>query len=342
MRTVEDNELVLEDLKKILISDYFYNLKKKTQLISFNRKVTDRYQHTEMVYRATEFIRNKLEGSVQINKQVLLTGSISHDIGHPPFGHDGERKLNELMFEHGGFESNALAIYILKRVLGVSDLTIAAILKHRRIIPKYITNKKLIKGYYSEMCSELSIANDRACIELAIIDLSDEISYCYSDLVDIFVNCGFLDYKSFRDDPSRKKIINEIHVKYSSLIKEDKIHQLIEEADKLICNLSSFEFFLQHFLSNLTLDLLNNRLSIPIQRQLQKEYMHLIAKKYYLTTPYYKNCKRKIDEIIERTFNFIKNLNMSEDPKKCYRETCDTIYSMSEKDLMKFYRERVI
>ena len=343
MHIIDDQELVLEeDLRKILLSDYFSNLKKKTQLISFNSNVTDRYQHTKMVSKTTEFIRYKLKNFVNINKKLLLTGAISHDIGHPPFGHDGERKLNELMFKYGGFESNAQSVYILKRVLSVSDYTISSILKHKEKIPKVIRDKRLIKGYYSEMRSELDLLYDHDCIELAIIDLSDEISYCYSDVMDIFFNCGFFNYKTYINTPSRYNIIDEMLIKYSMFFSENKIYKLIEEADHIIIQMTPFDHFLEYFLSDITLESGNTKLSIPIQKRLQKEYMHLIAKRYYLTSPYYPFSKGKIEQIIESTFNFIKNLSREVSPKKRYRSICNIIYSMNERDLIEYYKERVI
>ena len=47
-----------------------------------------------------------VEKLLKANEDLTATICLAHDIGHSPFGHHGERKLNELMAEHGGFDHN--------------------------------------------------------------------------------------------------------------------------------------------------------------------------------------------------------------------------------------------
>ena len=102
-----------------------------------------RLQSKTQVFQSGEydFYRTRLTHSIEVSKigrsicEYLLSASdlindgfhidadlteaicLAHDLGHPPFGHIGERKLNELMAPHGGFEGNAQTLRILTELI---------------------------------------------------------------------------------------------------------------------------------------------------------------------------------------------------------------------------------
>lgn len=163
-----------------------------------------------------------------IDESLLEFAGIAHDLGHPPFGHNGEHALDDLMLTSGGFEGNAQTLRILSNVerklvktrKGVTDdfgldltyRTLASVLKYDACIPiERYPGAKLEKGYYA---SELALVRDIKkavapgldpeakfkTIECAIMDIADDIAYSTYDLEDS-LHAGFY---------SPLKLLNEV------------------------------------------------------------------------------------------------------------------------------------
>lgn len=130
-----------------------------------------------------------------INKDLVKAISLAHDIGHPPFGHTGERALDNLMNKMGGFESNAQSIKILvNSSVNCTYRTLAALLKHKTMIPLVREEYTgLIKGYYGYMSNNLEplfLTYQENVIEQYIVDLADTLSYAISDIKDLIIFFG--------------------------------------------------------------------------------------------------------------------------------------------------------
>src|SRR5262249_28077039 len=105
--------------------------------------------------------------------------ALSHDLGHTPFGHAGERVLNQLMAAHGGFEHNAQSLRIVEvleeryptfRGLNLSWEVREGIVKHS---PPY--DRRLAQGFEP---------GHAPCLEAQIVDYADEIAYNSHDIDD--------------------------------------------------------------------------------------------------------------------------------------------------------------
>lgn len=156
-----------------------------------------------------------------IDLDLVECAGLAHDIGHPPFGHVGERALHDRMRHDGGFEGNAQTLRLLacleKKISEGHDLglnltyqTLASILKKCEEIPTLEVGAKK-KGYYA---SEAGLVKQiRTTVlgeevensalfqgenfsklrtqECAIMDIADDIAYATYDLEDSFKG-GFL------------------------------------------------------------------------------------------------------------------------------------------------------
>ncbi|MBI2413729.1 MAG: deoxyguanosinetriphosphate triphosphohydrolase [Deltaproteobacteria bacterium] len=166
------------DRDRIIHCHAFRRLEYKTQVFVFHEgdHYRTRLTHTIEVAQISRTIARALGLNEDLSEAIAL----SHDLGHPPFGHSGENVLNELMSDHGGFEHNAHSLRIVeeleKRYPGFNGLNLTY--EVREGIVKHSSEHDR-PGVNSEYEKEKS-----ACLEAQIADLADEIAYNNHDIDD--------------------------------------------------------------------------------------------------------------------------------------------------------------
>ncbi|MBX5146679.1 anti-phage deoxyguanosine triphosphatase [Rhizobium lentis] len=230
---VDDSESwrppIVRDYGRIIHSASFRRLQGKTQVFPGHESdfFRNRLTHSLEVAQIAEGIADRLNDVYRltdhkINSRICAAAGLVHDIGHPPFGHNGERALDAKMKKYGGFEGNAQTLRILSRLekkarykepfggddragLNLCNRTLAAILKYDAEIPaERDQDSKVAKGYYASEAVIVDNIKTRVLggkkmpprakfktVECAIMDIADDIAYSVYDLEDS-LKAGFL------------------------------------------------------------------------------------------------------------------------------------------------------
>ncbi|MFN4070070.1 MAG: deoxyguanosinetriphosphate triphosphohydrolase family protein, partial [Thermus caldifontis] len=164
-----------KDRDRILHTTAFRRLEYKTQV--FPNWAGDYYRtrltHTLEVVQVARSIARALG----LNEDLTEAIALSHDLGHPPFGHTGEKVLNDLMQGHGGFEHNAHALRILTQ-LEVRYPSFTGLNLTYEVLEGIATHEAAYApGFKPEY-------EGRGTLEAQVVDLSDAIAYAAHDLDD--------------------------------------------------------------------------------------------------------------------------------------------------------------
>jgi len=171
------------DRDRVIHARAFRRLENKTQV--FTRRYSDHFRtrltHTMEVAQISRTIAAALNLNVDLAEALALV----HDIGHPPFGHSGERVLDLLMREQGEFFDHNL-----QALRTVEDLELRYA-KFRGLNLTFEVREGIIKhshDYSEAQHPELAeyLLDLRPPLEAQLIDLADEIAYSTADLDDGF------------------------------------------------------------------------------------------------------------------------------------------------------------
>jgi dGTPase len=144
---------------------------------------------------------------------------LSHDLGHPPFGHSGERTLQELMIKWGGFEGNAQTLHLLTATIYQNETSVRGMQPTRALLDGVLKYKKLFREFprppqnhflYDPQAEVRRFVfggtkipralhageklNTFKSVECQIMDWADDAAYSLNDIVD-GVKAGVLTFE---------------------------------------------------------------------------------------------------------------------------------------------------
>jgi dGTPase len=206
-----------------------------------------------------DFVRNRLTHSLEVaqvgrelglalgcDPDIVETACLAHDLGHPPFGHNGEEALNEIASGIGGFEGNAQTLRLLTRLepkvfdpdsghpfgLNLTRASLDAATKYpwRRGKGPFPESSKF--GVYQEDLAVFEwlrsgAAPHRRCLEAQVMDLADDIAYSVHDVEDAIVS-GLLDPRRLASADEVDRVVAQVQQWYLPTVPQDQIAAALE------------------------------------------------------------------------------------------------------------------
>jgi dGTPase len=239
------------DRARLLHSSALRRLAAKTQVLSPAAGVDfarNRLTHSLEVAQ----VGRELAESLGLDPDVVDTACLAHDLGHPPFGHNGERALNEWAADIGGFEGNAQTLRLLTRLepkviddsgrsygLNLTRASLDASCKYpwpeQHGIPDPSGRRKF--GFYEDDTPVFDWlragAPDRQrCIEAQVMDLSDDIAYSVHDFEDAIVS-GYIDVYALGARADHDALVRTMSSWVGGAFSNDELTEAFDRLDSL-------------------------------------------------------------------------------------------------------------
>jgi len=220
------------DRDRIIHSSSFRRLKHKTQV--FVNTEVDHYR-TRLTHSVeVSQISRTLARSLGLNEDLCETLSLSHDLGHAPFGHAGEEVLNQCMQSNGGFDHNIQTLRIVTLLenkyykffgLNLTIETLDGLIKHNGPVKDLNLYNTILK---KNLFRNKIIFYASPSLEAQVAAISDDIAYNNHDLED-GLRAGLFTIEKFNSIAFVSRLINK-HVKNTkNFRREIIINQIVRE-----------------------------------------------------------------------------------------------------------------
>ncbi|MEQ8600470.1 MAG: deoxyguanosinetriphosphate triphosphohydrolase [Devosia sp.] len=213
------------DRDRIIHSTAFRRLQHKTQvfLAHEGRHFRNRLTHTLEVSQ----IARSIARALRLDEDLAEAIALSHDLGHTPFGHAGERALDRAMEPFGGFDHNVQALRVVTRLenryaehdgLNLTWETLEGILKHNGPLPHLLDLAEIPAP------ADLRVAT-YASLEAQVAAIADDIAYNAHDIDDA-LRANLVTLHDFVGVPMAGPIVEEVLERYPDIAVKRQTHEV--------------------------------------------------------------------------------------------------------------------
>ena len=230
------------DKARVLHSAGLRRLSAKTQVMSAGADDFPRTRLTHTLEVAQ--IGRELGDALGCDPDLVETACLVHDLGHPPFGHNGEEALHKASLDIGGFEGNAQTFRLLTRLesktirdgrslgLNLTRATLDAATKY----PWAFDGKNPKFGFYEEDKEifdwvRLNAKSQTKVFEAQVMDIADDIAYSVHDIEDAIYGQHFSPL-ALDSEPEFKEVVKLAATEYAPEINEDSLNKALNSLIK--------------------------------------------------------------------------------------------------------------
>jgi dGTPase len=251
------------DRDRIIHSSAFRRLQNKTQVFLsgeydfYRTRLTHSIEVAQIGRSICAYLAQQsemLDDGCFIDPDLVECACLSHDLGHPPFGHTGERTLHRLMRLYGGFEGNAQTLRILTETLfnegregmNPSRAVLDGVLKYKTLQAEvegapnhYLYNNQEVwldftmghQAFPTELTPG-KVRNQFRSIECQLMDWADDTAYSLNDIAD-GIHAGFITVSKLERWAEGRELNerDDIHIKkLCAAIREGRVERKLNSA----------------------------------------------------------------------------------------------------------------
>ena len=340
------------DRDRIIHSSSFRKLKHKTQV--FIESDSDYYRTRLTHSLEVAQISRSLCRSLQLNEDLGEVVSLAHDLGHPPFGHNGEKALNLCMENYGGFNHNDQTLRVITKIekrhpyfdgLNLTWESLEGIVKHNGVILKNVPFH--IYSYNKFFNLELNL---NPHLESQIAAIADDVAYNNHDIEDA-IRAGLINLESLKKLNYFKKLIDSLNIKFPEIANNLLTYQMLRMSISFMINdikINSLENINKFNIKNIEDIKSHDTFVISMSNEMKNECLEIRSYLYNNVYNHPKLLEKKsnAEMIIFKLFKYFEK-NFNKLPKDWFsknesdikqRIICDYISGMTDRYASKLYK----